>query len=118
MPLWHDTEGAWHEILPGVRRRILAHAPTAMLVLYRIEPGRVFPRHTHPHAQYGTILEGGGVFLVGEQSWRVHAGDAYYVPPDVPHELRTDPSVPSVILDVFAPERQDFLNEAVPADEA
>jgi len=118
MPLWHDTEGAWHEILPGVRRRILAHAPTAMLVLYRIEPGRVFPRHTHPHAQYGTILEGGGVFLVGEQSWRVHAGDAYYVPPDVAHELRTDPSVPSVILDVFAPERQDFLNEAVPADEA
>lgn len=117
MPLWHDSPGAWHEILPGVRRRILAHAPAGMLVLYRIEPGRVFPLHTHPHAQYGTFLEGGGTFLVGEKSWKVRAGDAYYVPPDVPHELRADPKIPSVILDVFTPEREDFLPEAVPPDE-
>jgi len=117
MPLWHDIENAWHEILPGVRRRILAHAPSAMLVLYRIEPGRVFPRHTHPHAQFGTFLEGGGTFLVGDRSWKVRAGDAYYVPPDVPHEFHTDPAVPSVILDVFTPQREDFLNETVAPDE-
>lgn len=118
MPLWHDAPGAWHEILPGVRRRILAHSPAAMLVLYRIEPGRVFPRHTHPHAQYGTFLEGGGVFNVGDASWKVSAGDAYYVPPNVPHELLTDPGNPSVILDVFAPQRDDFLDETVPPDES
>lgn len=88
-----------------------------MMVLYRIEPGRVFPLHTHPHAQFGTILEGGGVFRVGDQSWTVRAGDGYYVPPDVPHELHTDGAKPSVILDVFAPQRDDFLNETVPADE-
>lgn len=117
MPLWHDTDGAWHEILPGVRRRILAHSPAAMLVLYRIEPGRVFPRHTHPHAQYGTILEGGGTFQVGDRSWTIRAGDGYYVPSDVPHELHSDPAHASVILDVFAPERQDFLNEAALPDE-
>jgi quercetin dioxygenase-like cupin family protein len=117
MPLWRETEGAWHEILPGVRRRILAHASSAMLVLYRIEPGRVFPRHTHPHAQYGTVLEGGGMFQVGDQTWKLRAGDGYYVPPDVPHELRSDPAVRTIILDVFTPERQDFLNETVPPDE-
>ncbi|MGC2288487.1 MAG: cupin domain-containing protein [Thermoplasmata archaeon] len=117
MPLWHDSETAWHEILPGVRRRILAHASSAMLVLYRIEPGRVFPRHTHPHAQYGTVLEGGGTFQVGDQSWSLRSGDAYYVPSAVPHELHTDPSRRTIILDVFAPERQDFLNETVAPDE-
>jgi quercetin dioxygenase-like cupin family protein len=117
MPLWHDKESAWHEILPGVQRRILAHASSAMMVLYRIAPGRVFPRHTHPHAQYGTVLEGGGTFQVGDRSWPVRAGDAYYVPPEIPHEFRADPATPSRILDVFAPERQDFLNEAVPPDE-
>jgi quercetin dioxygenase-like cupin family protein len=116
MPLWHDTGSAWHEILPGVRRRILAHGGSAMLVLYRIEPDKVFPKHTHPHAQYGTVLEGGGVFEVGDRSWHMGAGDAYYVPPNVPHELHTD-SVPTVILDVFAPEREDFLKEARPPDE-
>ncbi len=117
MPLWHDTPGAGHEILPGVRRRILAHASSAMLVLYRIEPGRVFPRHTHPHAQYGTILEGGGTFHVGDEEWKLRAGDAYYVPPEVPHELHTDPAAPAILLDVFTPERQDFRNETVPPDE-
>lgn len=117
MPLWHDAATAWHEILPGVRRRILAHAPSAMLVLYRIEPGRIFPKHTHPHAQYGTVLQGGGTFQVGSASWEMGVGDAYYVPPDVPHELRTSGSVPTVILDVFAPEREDFLKETVPPDE-
>jgi quercetin dioxygenase-like cupin family protein len=116
MPLWHDSPGAWHEILPGVRRRILAHGSSAMMVLYRIEPGRVFPRHTHPHAQYGTVLEGGGTFRVAEQSWTLRPGDAYFVPPDVPHELLSDPSTSTVILDVFAPRRDDFLNETVPSD--
>ena len=117
MPLWHDSENAWHEILPGVRRRILAHAATGMLVLYRIEPDRRFPRHTHPHAQFGTVLEGGGTFQVGDRSWTMKAGDAYYVPPEVPHELLSDPRGPSVILDVFAPERGDFLHEALVPDE-
>jgi quercetin dioxygenase-like cupin family protein len=117
MPLWHDSETAWHEILPGVRRRILSHGAAAMLVLYRIEPGRVFPRHTHPHAQLGTFLEGGGTFQVGDSSWTVRAGDAYYIPPNVPHELRTDATRPSVVLDAFAPQREDFLPEALPPAE-
>lgn len=118
MPLWHDKTGAWHEILPGVRRRILAHAPSSMMVLYRIEPDRLFPLHTHPHAQYGTVLEGGGRFRVGDQTWTIGPGDGYYVPPEVPHELRTDPDHPTVIIDVFAPQRDDFLPETVPPDEA
>lgn len=88
-----------------------------MIVLYRIAPGAVFPRHTHPHAQYGTVLEGGGTFVVGDRSWKMRVGDAYYVPPDVPHELHTDGTGTSVILDVFAPERQDFLHETLPPDE-
>ena len=66
MPLWHEKDEAWHAILPGVQRRILAHGPSAMLVLYRIAPGSTFPKHTHPHAQYGTVLEGGGRFTVGD----------------------------------------------------
>ncbi|EQD30183.1 Cupin 2, conserved barrel domain protein [mine drainage metagenome] len=116
MPLWHEKAEAWHEILPGVQRRILAHGPSAMLVLYRIAPGNAFPKHTHPHAQYGTVLEGGGLFTIGDASWKMVRGDAYYVPPDVPHELHADPDHATVVLDVFAPEREEFRGEALPPD--
>lgn len=116
MPLWHEKDAAWHEILPGVQRRILAHGPSAMLVLYRIPPTSTFPAHTHPHAQYGTVLEGGGRFTVGDASWRMVRGDAYYVPPGVSHELLTDAGRETIILDVFAPERAEFRGEALPPD--
>ena len=87
-----------------------------MLVLYHIAPASVFPKHTHPHVQMGTFLEGGGRFVVGDESWTMIPGSSYYVPSGVPHELTTDPNITSVIIDVFHPERDDFLSEAVRPD--
>ncbi|HKS59415.1 MAG TPA: cupin domain-containing protein [Thermoplasmata archaeon] len=117
MSLWHDTPRAWHEVLPGVRRRILAHSPSAMLVFYQIEPGRLFPRHRHPQAQYGTILSGAGVFVLGGRRVPVRAGDGYFVPPNDEHEFSSDPQLRTTILDVFTPEREDLVAEALPPDE-
>jgi quercetin dioxygenase-like cupin family protein len=114
--LWNDRPEAWHEILPGVRRRILAHGDGVMLVLFEIAPNTTLPHHTHPHVQAGTFLEGGGVFRVGKKTYRMRKGSAYSVPGAVPHELVTDPGGPSRVLDVFVPERQDLLGETVPAD--
>jgi quercetin dioxygenase-like cupin family protein len=116
MPLWNDRSEAWHEVLPGVHRRILAHAPDVMMVLYRIDPGRQFPMHTHPHTQSGVVLEGGGSFQVGDAQWTLKKGSAYSVPGNVPHEFRADPTMPVVILDVFTPRREELLHEALPAD--
>jgi quercetin dioxygenase-like cupin family protein len=116
MPLWEDKPEAWHEILPGVRRRIVAHDIGVMMVLYRIAPGSHFPRHTHPHVQSGTVLEGGGEFSVGDELWKLGTGSSYTVAGGVPHELRSDPTAPTVILDVFTPRREDFLSETVPPD--
>jgi len=118
MPLWHDRPDAWHDVLPGVKRRILAHGPGVMLVLYHIAPNSKFPRHTHPHVQSGTFLEGGGEFRVGEETWTMRKGSAYHIPGGVPHELVTHSAGPSVVLDVFVPEREDFLPEALAPDPA
>ena len=117
MPLWEDKPEAWHEIQPGVQRRILAHDLGVMMVLYRIAPGSRFALHTHPHVQSGTVLEGGGQFQVGTQTWTLRPGSAYTVPPNVPHELRSDPKTPTVVLDVFTPRREEFLHETVRPDQ-
>jgi quercetin dioxygenase-like cupin family protein len=116
MPLWEEKPDAWHEIMPGVQRRILAHDPGVMMVLYRIAPGSRFPMHTHPHVQSGTVLEGGGEFVVGKEVWKLRVGSSYTLPGEVPHELRADPRVTTVILDVFTPRREEFLHEAIRAD--
>lgn len=117
MSLWNDRPEAWHEVLPGVRRRILTHGHGLMLVLYHIAPGATFPLHSHPHVQAGTFLRGSGVLRVGPERYRMKEGSSYSVPGGVPHELVNDPGGPSVILDAFVPEREDFLPEALPADQ-
>jgi quercetin dioxygenase-like cupin family protein len=116
MPLWNDRPEAWHEILPQVRRRILAHSAEVMMILYEIGPSVTFPLHTHPHVQSGVVLEGGGVFRVGEERFSLTRGSAYLVPGGVPHELVTQAEGPTVVLDVFAPQREGFLGEALPPD--
>ncbi len=116
MPLWNNAPDAWHEVLPRVHRRVLAHGPSLTLVLYRIAPGSVFPRHTHPHVQAGTFLEGGGTFTVGDVTWEVRPGSSYYIPGGVPHELHATPDGPSVVLDAFSPERPEFAAEVRPPD--
>jgi len=116
--VWHDKQEAWHEIMPGVRRRIVNHSSAGMMVHYKIEPGKVFAWHNHPHAQFGVILEGGGVFRVGEAEWRARPGDGYFIPPGVFHELRTDEEKQCVLIDFFTPERDDYLAEALAPDNA
>jgi quercetin dioxygenase-like cupin family protein len=118
MPLWEEKPEAWHEILPGVHRRILAHDSSVMMVLYRIAPGSRFPMHTHPHVQSGTVLEGGGQFRVGEDTWTLRVGSSYTVPGGVPHELRAIEDSRTVVLDVFTPRREEFLHETVRPDRA
>jgi quercetin dioxygenase-like cupin family protein len=115
--LWRDKQESWKEVLPGVKRRILAHSLSGMAALYRIAPNTVFPLHSHPHAQYGFVLEGEGVFKVGNSIWKLAKGDSYFIPPGVPHELTTKGDKESVIIDFFTPEREDMLNEALQADE-
>ncbi|HTT73829.1 MAG TPA: cupin domain-containing protein [Thermoplasmata archaeon] len=116
MALWEDRPDAWHEVAPGVRRRILTHDPTVMMVLYEIAPGTTFPMHAHPHLQTGVVLEGGGSFSIGGDARPVRKGSSYLVPGGVPHELRTAADATTIVLDVFVPPREDFLGEALPPD--
>ena len=111
-----ERPDAWHEVMPGVRRRILAHERQLTLVLYEIAPASRFPRHSHPHVQAGTFLRGRGRFTVGAETWEMRAGGSYLIPSNVPHELVTEGDEPTVVLDVFTPGREDFEAEALPPE--
>lgn len=111
---WHDKPEAWSEIMPGVKRRLLAHSLTGLMVLYKIESGRTFSWHNHPHSQFGVIIEGAGKFRIGDVTRDVSSGDTYVIPPSVFHELKTEKYC--LIIDFFTPERQDYVKDALPPD--
>ena len=75
-----------------------------------IEPNREMPRHQHPHEQLGIMLEGTMELTIGDETRLINAGDAYTIPPNLPHNARTlDEGC--VVLDIFTPPREDYGGE-------
>jgi quercetin dioxygenase-like cupin family protein len=75
-----------------------------------IDPNREMPRHHHPHEQLGIMLEGMLELTIGDETRLVRAGDAYTIPPNLPHNARTlDEGC--VVLDIFTPPREDYGGE-------
>jgi quercetin dioxygenase-like cupin family protein len=75
-----------------------------------IEPNREMPRHQHPHEQLGIMLEGAMELTLGDETRVIRAGDAYTIPPNLPHNARTlDEGC--VVLDIFTPPREDYGRE-------
>jgi quercetin dioxygenase-like cupin family protein len=113
---WSDKAEAWHDFMPGVRRRILVNNSGATCALYRLSAGSVVPLHSHPQAQYGVCLDGAGVFTIGEKSWNLKKGDSYYIPPSVTHGLKIDASKNTELVEFFTPIRRDFIKDTLPSD--
>ena len=91
----------------GVTRQILARGGKMMTVAVHFTKGVALPPHSHPHEQVSYILSGRFEGFIGDERTILEAGDTYYVPPDVPHTVAALED--SVILDVFTPQREDFL---------
>ena len=72
-----------------------------------IAPGQAIPTHQHPHEQIGVILEGGMELTIAGETRTLRPGDAYSVPPHLPHGGRAM-SAGCLVLDVFTPVREDY----------
>ena len=91
----------------GIKRKILSHAEKMMAVEVHFEVGAVGAMHTHPHVQISYVLEGSFEATIGEEKRIISVGDTYYTLPDVPHGVVCLEK--GRLLDVFTPERKDFL---------
>ena len=100
-----DTE--LKELGGGLTRRVLSHGEDMMAVEVCFEKGAVGSMHTHPHVQISYVLEGSFEATIGEEKRIISVGDTYYTLPDVPHGVVCLEK--GRLLDVFTPERKDFL---------
>jgi len=91
----------------GVTRRVLASGGGMMTVEFRFPQGAIGAVHTHPHEQVGYVVSGRFALTFDGKVTEIRAGDTYYVPSGVPHGAVALEE--GVLLDVFTPQRQDFL---------
>jgi len=91
----------------GVSRKILAHVPSIMMVEVNFIKGAVGEIHAHVHEQISYIIKGSFEVNIDGKKEIIKAGDTFYVLPNVLHGVLALED--STILDVFTPQREDFL---------
>jgi quercetin dioxygenase-like cupin family protein len=82
-----------------------------MMVLNSTLPGHTVPIHAHPHEQIGMVYSGSAILRIGEEEREVVQGDFYCIPANVPHGDTCLGDEPFVMLDIFYPVRQDFIDK-------
>ncbi len=103
----HAAGTAGVVVEPGVTRKVLSHAPGMMACEISFEKGAQGSAHAHPHEQIGYVVRGHFLLTLDGETVEIEAGDTYYVRPNAVHGVVA--LEPGVLLDVFAPQREDFL---------
>jgi quercetin dioxygenase-like cupin family protein len=72
-----------------------------------LDPLVVVPEHSHDNEQLGLVLRGSVSFRADDETRELEAGGTWRIPPNVPHEVHAGPEG-AVVVDVFAPVREDW----------
>ncbi|MDX1746798.1 MAG: cupin domain-containing protein [Halobacteriales archaeon] len=72
-----------------------------------IEPGGERNYHEHPWEQVVRVVDGEADFYIDPEEFPIEAGDVFFIPPSVEHELRPRPDA-SCELFVTWPFREEF----------
>lgn len=94
---------------PGVTRKILAHSDNLMICELHFQKGAIGKLHEHFHEQCTYIISGKFEFNIGGEKKIISAGDSTYKEPHVIHGAECLEE--GVLIDIFTPERKDFLNK-------
>jgi len=82
-----------------------------MMVLNITLPKHTVPLHSHPHEQIGMVYSGKAKLRIGDEERVVKKGDFYCIPAGVPHTDTPIGDEPFIMLDIFYPVREDFIEK-------
>lgn len=84
--------------IPGnsILSQILVKNDQLEVTLFQFAEGQELTEHTSSFPAVIHILSGEGSMTLGQDSVKIHAGSWVYMPPDLPHSMRTD--TPMVML--------------------
>ena len=95
------------EMVEGVHLSTLVHGEKTLMGQFEIAKGAEVPMHSHPHEQTGFMVSGRLRFKVEDEVMEVATGDSWCIPGGVEHGVEALEE--SVVIEVFAPVREDYL---------
>jgi len=104
-PKIQQMEGLETTILTGL------HGEKMMMVLSATLPNHSVPVHSHPHEQIGMVYSGKAILKIGDEERIRRKGDFYCIPTNVPHRDICIGDKPFIMLDIFYPLREDFIQK-------
>ncbi len=100
------------EVVEGSVERVVYTGTNLQIVEYRFPPHKNFRAHSHDdNEQMGNPAKGRMGFKVGDQERVLRPGDLYHARIGQTHSAWAFEE-PSVLLDVFAPPREDLLDHS------
>lgn len=110
MTFFPDSESRLEVLEAGkVSRKIKARGGSLMMVEVSFTAGGRGVEHTHPHEQATYCLSGRFRFTVEGETRTLEPGDTVYIPGGARHGTVCE--VSGALLDVFTPQREDFLTK-------
>jgi quercetin dioxygenase-like cupin family protein len=91
---------------PLIGRQVI-HGSTMTVARVILAAGAVVPMHEHEHEQTANVLSGRLRFTIGSAVVEIADGESVLIESGVPHEVEA--LVDSVVLDIFAPRRDDWI---------
>lgn len=110
---WSKIPG--EKISEGIERQMVV-GKNVMMCRFRFAPFVVTPEHTHPHEQMTLVIKGNVKFTIEGETYIVSPGDVLHFPPHNRHgATMLDEEV--ILIDIFSPIREDFLEKSAASDE-
>ena len=101
------SDEGWRPSAKGVARRVRLQLPEMMVVEFRFEAGAIGVPHSHPHVQSSYVREGAFEVTIAGKTRRIEAGGGFIVPSGLEHGVVALER--GLLIDVFTPRRDDFL---------
>jgi len=95
-----------YELLPGIKIRPVYLTDEFMAALFIID--NEVPKHKHVNIQFGIVLKGKGILILGDKKMEVSSNTFYYIPSNIYHSIIVLES-PLYALDFFLPPREDYM---------
>lgn len=95
----------------GLTRQLLGFDDSILMARVEFDAGAIGAVHSHPHSQATYVESGEFDVIIDGVETRLGPGDSFYVEPHADHGAVCRKA--GVLIDVFSPVREDFLDENV-----